>query len=155
MPIGHLGLNVPDLDVARAYYEQLLPALEFELFVSDADQFAYRPAGGKPGTYLFVYRAADARAYSQHATGLQHMAFIVRTRSDVDRICDLARRLGSEIVHEPRIFPSTRRPTTRPSGWIPTASCSKPFATTDPPPSFAFDRSRRRRPSPRPIRTSR
>jgi catechol 2,3-dioxygenase-like lactoylglutathione lyase family enzyme len=105
MPIGHLGINVPDLDVARAYYEQLLPALEFERFLSDTDQFAYRPAGGKPGTCLFVYRALEPGAHSRHAAGLQHLAFIVRTRSDVDRICELARGLGSEIVFEPRDFP--------------------------------------------------
>jgi catechol 2,3-dioxygenase-like lactoylglutathione lyase family enzyme len=105
MPIGHLGINVPDLEAARAYYGQLLPALELELFVSDATQFAYRPAGGKPGTYLFVYEASDTRPYSRHGAGLQHVAFIVRTRSDVDRACELARRLGSEIVFEPRDFP--------------------------------------------------
>ena len=26
--LGHLGINVPDLDAARSYYAELLPALE-------------------------------------------------------------------------------------------------------------------------------
>ena len=85
MPIGHLGINVPDLDAARSYYELLMPALEMEPFLSDAAQFAYRPAGGKPGAYLFVYPALDGGAYSRDRAGFQHLAFIVRTRSAVDR----------------------------------------------------------------------
>ncbi len=59
MVLGHLGINVPDLTTARLYYDELMPLLGFERFVSDEDQFAYRPRSGKPGTYLFVYRAAQ------------------------------------------------------------------------------------------------
>jgi catechol 2,3-dioxygenase-like lactoylglutathione lyase family enzyme len=110
MPIGHLGINVPDLEVARSYYEQLMPALEMDLFLSDVDQFAYRPAGGKPGAYLFVYPTLDGGGYSRERAGLQHLAFMVRTRSAVDhvhaRVCDL----GSEVVHEPRVFPEYPQP---------------------------------------------
>src|SRR6266550_5709431 len=104
MPIGHLGLNVPDLEVARAYYERLMPALDFEPFLSDADQVAYRPAAAKPGTYLFIYRALDAGDYSRDRAGLQHLAFMVRTRSAVDRVHELVRELGSEVLHAPRVF---------------------------------------------------
>jgi catechol 2,3-dioxygenase-like lactoylglutathione lyase family enzyme len=105
MPIGHLGLNVRDLAVARAYYDRLMPAVEFEPFLSDADQIAYRPAGGKAGTYLFLYPALAGGDYSRDRAGLQHLAFIVRTRSAVDRIHDLVRELGSTVLHEPRNFP--------------------------------------------------
>jgi catechol 2,3-dioxygenase-like lactoylglutathione lyase family enzyme len=110
MPLGHLGLNVPDLDVARAYYDELMPALEFESFISDVDQFAYRPAGGKPGSYLFFYRARDAGDDSRFTSGLQHLAFMLRTRSDVDSVHTLVRGLGSEVIHEPRVFPEYPQP---------------------------------------------
>ena len=110
MPIGHLGINVGDLDVARSYYERLMPALEMELFVVSADQFAYRPAGGKPGAYLFVYPAPDGVGYSRDRAGLQHLAFIVRSRSAVDHVHGLVRGLGSEVVHEPRVFPEYPQP---------------------------------------------
>jgi catechol 2,3-dioxygenase-like lactoylglutathione lyase family enzyme len=105
MPLGHIGLNVADLAVARAYYERLMPTLDFELFVSGSDQFAYRPADGKPGTYLFFYGSLDAGSYSRDRTGLQHLAFMVRTRAAVDRVHDLVVGLGSEVIHEPRDFP--------------------------------------------------
>jgi catechol 2,3-dioxygenase-like lactoylglutathione lyase family enzyme len=105
VPIGHIGLNVPDLEVARAYYDQLMPALGFEPFLSTADQFAYRPAGGKPGTYLFVYPALEPSSYSRDRAGLQHVAFMVPTPAAVNRVHDLVRALGSSVLHEPRTFP--------------------------------------------------
>ncbi|MEL7210143.1 MAG: extradiol dioxygenase, partial [Actinomycetota bacterium] len=53
--IGHLGINVDDLEQARAYYRQLMPLVDFEPFIDDDDQFAFRPARGKPGTFVFFY----------------------------------------------------------------------------------------------------
>jgi catechol 2,3-dioxygenase-like lactoylglutathione lyase family enzyme len=103
--LGHLGVNVPDLGAAKAYYDRLLPTLGFEPFVSGLDQFAYRPAGGRPGTYLFFYAAVDTRAYSREASGLQHLAFRARTRAEVRAAHRLAVELGAEVVHPPRHFP--------------------------------------------------
>lgn len=105
MPLGHLGINVSDLERARAYYGRLLPTLEFEPFLDNADEFAYRPMGGKPGTFLFFYPSAEPSDFSRHHTGLQHLAFMVRTREAVDEARALAESLGSEIVHEPREWP--------------------------------------------------
>ncbi len=103
--LGHLGINVPDLAAAKEYYDQLLPTLGFEPFLSAVDQFAYRPAHSKPGTYLFFYAARDDRPYSRDASGLQHLAFRVRTRSEVRAAHRLATGLGAEVVHPPRHFP--------------------------------------------------
>jgi catechol 2,3-dioxygenase-like lactoylglutathione lyase family enzyme len=104
--LGHMAVNVPDLEVARAYYDRLMPALDFEPFLVDDDQFAYWPAGGKPGTYLFFYPSgAEGASYSRDATGLQHLAFMVPTRSRVREVRALVEPLGSEILIEPRDFP--------------------------------------------------
>ncbi|MHB8463852.1 MAG: VOC family protein [Acidimicrobiales bacterium] len=103
--IGHLGINVPDLASAKAYYDELMPALDFESFFSDTDQASYRPANGKPGTYLFLYRAREPNGYSHHRVGLQHLAFVVPTRSSVHRVRDLVSRLGSVVLEEPQSFP--------------------------------------------------
>jgi catechol 2,3-dioxygenase-like lactoylglutathione lyase family enzyme len=103
--LGHLGINVPDLETARAYYDQLLALLGFEPFLAAADQLAYRPAAGKPGTYLFFYPAATDAGYERDRPGLQHLAFMVPTRSDVRAAHQLALDLGGDVLHEPRTFP--------------------------------------------------
>ncbi|WP_280204036.1 VOC family protein [Nocardia farcinica] len=108
--IGHFGINVPDLAAAKAYYDELVPLLDFEEFLSADDQFAYRPARGKPGTYLFVYPAAEDAAYSRHRTGLQHIAFMVPDRRRVEQVHQRALALGSPILHPPRHFPEYPQP---------------------------------------------
>jgi catechol 2,3-dioxygenase-like lactoylglutathione lyase family enzyme len=103
--IGHLGINVGDLASAKRYYDRLMPALDFETFLDAPDQVAYRPAQGKPGTYLFIYPAQESAEYSRHRPGLQHLAFMLPTRSRVNQVHDLVAGLGSEVIIPPREFP--------------------------------------------------
>ena len=102
--LGHLGVNVSDLERARTYYRELLPLLGFELYRDDPDQFAFRRAGGKPGTYLFFYPALESSSFSRHATGLQHLAFIAPTRDVVHTVHAKVQDLGSEVIHPPQEF---------------------------------------------------
>lgn len=105
--LGHLGINVPDLDAARRYYGELLPRVGFDLFVDGDDQFAYLPAGGKRGTFLFFYPARSPQPYSrQDTTGLQHLAFMVRSRTAVHEVHEWAQQAGSSVLHEPQEFPA-------------------------------------------------
>jgi catechol 2,3-dioxygenase-like lactoylglutathione lyase family enzyme len=103
--LGHLGINVPDLAAAKRYYAELMPLVGFELFLEADDQIAFRPAGGKPGTYIFLYPAIESGEYSRHRVGLQHVAFMVKTRSAVRDVHDAVTRLGGDVVHEPQSFP--------------------------------------------------
>jgi catechol 2,3-dioxygenase-like lactoylglutathione lyase family enzyme len=105
MPIGHLGVNVPDLAAAKRYYDHVMPALGYEELVAAEDEFAYLPVDGKRGTFLFFYPSLDPGAYSRDATGLQHLAFIVPGRNDVRAVYDLVVGLGSTVLHEPQPFP--------------------------------------------------
>lgn len=104
MPLGHLGLNVSDFASARSYYDDLMPLLAHEQFMSDETQFAYRPTAGKVGAFLFFY-PAESEGYTRTAPGLQHLAFMVRTRADVDRVHDWACHRGDDIIHAPQEFP--------------------------------------------------
>jgi len=104
--IGHVCLNVADLPASKAYFDELMPLVGFESYLAHRDQFAYCPAGGKPGTYLFFYPALDhdGSPYSRHRVGFQHLAFMVPNRSRVHEVRDLVAALGSEIVHEPQHY---------------------------------------------------
>jgi catechol 2,3-dioxygenase-like lactoylglutathione lyase family enzyme len=103
--LGHLGLNVPDLTIAKAYYDEIMPLVGFEPFLDSHDEFAYMPAAGKRGTYLFFYPATQDGRYSRDQAGLQHLAFMVPTRSVVTAVHQRVRQLGGEVVHEPQEFP--------------------------------------------------
>ena len=103
--LGHLGINVPDLAAAKRYYAELMPLVGFELFLEADDQIAFRPAGGKPGTYVFLYPAIESGEYSRDRAGLQHLAFMVKTRSAVRDVHDAVNKLGGVVVHEPQSFP--------------------------------------------------
>jgi catechol 2,3-dioxygenase-like lactoylglutathione lyase family enzyme len=112
--LGHIGINVPDLDAARRYYGAVMPLAGFESFLDADDEFAYRPMAGKPGTYLFFYPAVEQSTYSRHQTGLQHLAFMVRTRSAVtalhSAVVDLCGQFGGRVLHEPQVFPQYPQP---------------------------------------------
>jgi catechol 2,3-dioxygenase-like lactoylglutathione lyase family enzyme len=105
MPLGHLGINVPDLVTAKRYYDVIMPLVGYEEFFSAADEFSYRPVDAKPGTFLFFYPSLVPSDYSRHRTGLQHLAFIAKTRDEVHAAHDGADGLGSEIVIAPKEFP--------------------------------------------------
>jgi catechol 2,3-dioxygenase-like lactoylglutathione lyase family enzyme len=103
--LGHLGLNVPDLIAAKNYYDDLMPLVGFEPFFEAAGEFAYKPADNRPGTYLFFYPAKSPEPYSPDRTGLQHLAFMVRQRSLVDRVHHHVVSLRGNVIHAPQHFP--------------------------------------------------
>ncbi len=103
--LGHLGINVADLEAARAYYDALMPVLGYDLYFHTDDQCAYRPEGENRGAFIFLYPALEPGSVSQHRPGLQHLAFIVPTRRAVYLAHQTACDLGSNSVHAPRAFP--------------------------------------------------
>ncbi|WP_345037362.1 VOC family protein [Georgenia daeguensis] len=104
MPLDHLGINIPDVASAREYYDALMPLVGFEPFLSGEDWCSYAPSSGQ-GTQIFFYTAQDDGAYSRHRPGLQHLCFLVDSRSDVEAAHRWARDRGDEVLHEPRTFP--------------------------------------------------
>ena len=103
--LGHLGINVPDLGQAKIYYQEVMPLLGYEVYFEADDELSFMPANGKRGTYLFLYPATVTGPYSRHQAGLQHLAFMVPTRSAVRAAYERAVELGSSVVHDPQEFP--------------------------------------------------
>lgn len=103
--LGHLGINVPHLPTAKAYYDGLLPLLDYVPFLVADDEIAYCPADGKRGTYLFIYPALEPAEVSRHRPGLQHLAFMVPTRTRVRQVHDQVVELGSTVLEPPQPFP--------------------------------------------------
>ena len=80
MPIEHIGLGVPDVDAAKAYFDELMPMVGFQPCFGNG----YCPEDFQ-GTQIFLDSARENQDYSRHEVGLQHLAFLVSTRDDVHR----------------------------------------------------------------------
>jgi catechol 2,3-dioxygenase-like lactoylglutathione lyase family enzyme len=104
--IDHIGIGVPDLVAAKAYYDQLMPILGLRAWfpTTEAGEFNYGPDGAV-GTQVFFYQALDTGTGSRHQPGLQHLSFMVATRDIVREAHDWAMAHGAEVVHTPREFP--------------------------------------------------
>ena len=100
MPLEHMGLGVPDVDAARAYYDEFMPMVGFEPCFGNG----YCPVGFE-GAQIFLYEAPATDGYSRHGVGLQHLAFLVPTRAEVHRAHDWARDRGDKVVRAPKAFP--------------------------------------------------
>ena len=111
--LGHIGVNVRDLVQTKAYYDALMPLLGYEPYIAATDQFAYRPISSQPGTFLFFYPAPEEAQYSRHQPGLQHLAFMVESRSTVHAVHAKAQALGCEVVHHPAAVSAVSPPLLR------------------------------------------
>lgn len=100
MPLEHLGLGVPDVDAAKAYYDELMPLVGYMPYFGTG----YVPTDWN-GTQIFLYPTLEDGGYSRHRIGLQHIAFLVQTRAEVHRVHDWAQARADEILHAPRPFP--------------------------------------------------
>jgi len=100
VPIDHLGLGVPDVDAALAYYDEFMPLVGFVR----GWETGYR-ATDWYGAQIFLYPTLEDGDYSRHRIGLQHLSFMVNTRAEVHQVHEWALERGHEIVHEPQLFP--------------------------------------------------
>jgi catechol 2,3-dioxygenase-like lactoylglutathione lyase family enzyme len=104
--IDHIGIGVPDLAAAKRYYDALMPILGLRQWFPTGPEgsFNYGPDGAL-GPQLFFYQALEPDTHSRHGTGLQHISFLVASRTIVREAHEWAREQDAEIVHEPRDFP--------------------------------------------------
>jgi catechol 2,3-dioxygenase-like lactoylglutathione lyase family enzyme len=103
VPLDHFGVNVPDLAIAREYYDAIMPLLGFELCGSGEDWFGYRMRDGD-GTTLIFNATPEAGPYSRFRPGLQHIAFRVGSRAQVRVAHEWALAHGSEVVNQPQLW---------------------------------------------------
>jgi catechol 2,3-dioxygenase-like lactoylglutathione lyase family enzyme len=104
--IDHIGIGVPDLVVAKEYYDDLVSVLGLrEWFeTGPGGPLNYGPDGAL-GSQLFFYQAEEPDIYSRLQTGLHHVAFLVASRAVVREAHQWARTRDAVILDEPREFP--------------------------------------------------
>ena len=99
-PLGHIDLRVPDLAVAEAFYEALLPALGFTERYPGERWKVWATTDALPWTAYFGITESKA-----HAPNENRIAFAVGSREDVERVADVTRRAGALDLSGPKEMP--------------------------------------------------
>ncbi len=97
--IAHIGIAVPDIDAALAFYRDVLGAVPETLEPTDGAAIVSLPFGNVD-VELLEPRAADspiARFLAKRGPGIHHVCYRV---PDLDGALDRCRRLGYQLVDD-------------------------------------------------------
>jgi catechol 2,3-dioxygenase-like lactoylglutathione lyase family enzyme len=107
--IHHLDLTVLDPERSRPFYEAVLGFLGYRLGHADARGYDFDlalPGGGVSSVGIVrAERGGRRKRHDRHSPGLHHVAWSAASRADVDRLHDLLRGLGAEILDAPADYP--------------------------------------------------
>lgn len=95
--IDHISLQTDDFPAATAWYDAVLAPLCYSRTMGFPGVAGYGPPGGVPAFWLG--EAVDAGGRQSH------VAFAAVDRAAVRAFRDVAAGLGSEVLHEPRLWP--------------------------------------------------
>jgi catechol 2,3-dioxygenase-like lactoylglutathione lyase family enzyme len=105
----HVQLNVHDPALSLPFYKDLLGYLEYRVIHDDPDVAGF--SNGTTDLWLITGDAAHAgHRFHRKRVGINHLAFRVARRDEVDRFLDeflVARRLPT-LYGTPREFPEYR-----------------------------------------------
>jgi len=106
--IHHLVLTVRDLERVFAFYDTVLSALGYQLERTDERGFDWRLASPLGEHSIGIVRASPEgaeRLHDRYAPGLHHVAWGVESREAVDRMYEIAKRIGATVLDAPADYP--------------------------------------------------
>ena len=93
----HIDLRVRDMDVAKRFYRQVLPALGFTREADGDDWFSlYAPGEGKTP---FFGLCEDRN----HRPNANRISFWADTRAEVDRVAEVVKQAGGKVLEGPEL----------------------------------------------------
>jgi lactoylglutathione lyase len=99
--LGHIGLNVCDLDVSEGFYQEVLGLRVVDESLQFPPRYASMARDGK--TVLTLWEQGDGRIKKRRA-GLHHLAFEVDSVEEVNRTKGLLDNLGAHWTEGVRIY---------------------------------------------------
>ena len=101
--LHHLELYVRDLERSSEFWGWLLTELGYEPFQEWDEGISWRPAGGEGGAYVALVLAPDgAGDLDRRSVGLNHVAFAVDSRDQVDHLTAELRRRDERVLYADR-----------------------------------------------------
>jgi glyoxylase I family protein len=106
--IGHIALTVSDLERSTAFYDKVfdfigLKSVEVPESTQQAMKTRLRSWVG-PGYSISVRPSKGEfarRVHDRNAPGFNHLAFIAKNRSDVEKLYDFLKQMGATILDAP------------------------------------------------------
>jgi catechol 2,3-dioxygenase-like lactoylglutathione lyase family enzyme len=105
--LDHLGITIDDLPPAVTQFDPVLTALGFTRH--DADGSVSWSAPAQPDLILFPAREPNTGPHQHGRVGWQHLAFVVESRAEVDRVHAVALAAGWSTVRDPKEYPRFSR----------------------------------------------
>lgn len=99
--IHHIEINVSDLPASKVFWSWLLEKLGFSKYQEWEQGFSY----GENDTYIVFVQTAErflAGSYHRSRTGLNHLAFAVDTKHQVDELHKELQRRGIPLLYPER-----------------------------------------------------
>jgi glyoxylase I family protein len=110
--ISHIALTVSDLERSTAFYDKVFAFIGFkrvevpestqqamktrvQAWVGQGYSISIRPSKGE-----FAHRLHD-----RNAPGFNHLAFIAKDRSDIEKLHELLKEMGATILDAPAEYP--------------------------------------------------
>lgn len=109
--ISHVAITVSDLDQAMRFFSPLLEALGYTV----GDPMPYGESlvtvniNDVHGTAINIWQAKHSHAFESYEPGLHHLAFNVSSKSEVDRIHNIAAEAGARVLDGPGEFPYSHK----------------------------------------------
>jgi catechol 2,3-dioxygenase-like lactoylglutathione lyase family enzyme len=108
-PIHHVDLAVADVERSLAFYLDLLGPLgwgesvRYPTYRGTEEVVYLRDGGGPPGgnASMLGIRPADGGAHHYYEVGIEHLAFEVEHRDEVDEAYARCQSSGAKIHHPP------------------------------------------------------
>ena len=104
--IGHIILNVKNFNDSELFYDKILTEMGFEIdYVSEGD-FAIMKSykQGEHNLYIRFDRTKKSEEFVRNV-GLDHLAFELKSETEVDKIYELIKKLNVKITREPKKYP--------------------------------------------------
>ena len=95
--VGHVGLNVTDLDRSRRFYEAAFGLETAGLSETEGRRYAFLAAGGQ--VVLTLWQQSEG-GFDRARPGLHHLAFRVATLDEVERAQARLREMGAAFLHD-------------------------------------------------------
>jgi catechol 2,3-dioxygenase-like lactoylglutathione lyase family enzyme len=117
--IDHVGLGVSDLEQSKAFYQQALRPLGYQLLMERDGSVGFG-RDGKPDFFIHANRTLS---------GPTHVAIASSDRATVQAFHAAGLTAGGRDNGPPGLRPHSTSTTTVPLSWIQTATISRPSAT--------------------------